>query len=110
MAVSRWNEELCRFLVLDPETGVSGAETPHEFGGYLDGGAWLNERAYTTIHGALRVVDKDNSEIDYSWSYKLCTLLESKQPGVMHGVHHPLHMLGKVFDAFPSIGVRQDLQ
>jgi len=46
VAVCRWNEDLCRFLVLDPETGVSRAETRHEFGGNQDGGVWLNERAY----------------------------------------------------------------
>jgi outer membrane protein assembly factor BamB len=67
VAVCRWNEDLCRFLVLDPETGVSRAETRHEFGGNLDGSVWLNARAYMTIDGALHVVDLDSAEIDYSW-------------------------------------------
>lgn len=67
VAVYRWNEDLCRFLVLDPETGESRAEVRHELGGNLDGGVWRNERAYLTIDGELHVVDLDSAEIVYTW-------------------------------------------
>ncbi len=67
VAVCQWNDDLCRFLVLDPETGVSRAEVRHELGGSLVGGAWLGDRAYLTIDGALHVLDLDNAEMVYSW-------------------------------------------
>ena len=67
VAVCHWNEEDCRFMVLDPATGVSRAETQEALGWPFEGGTTLGSRGYFTIDGALHVIDLTTAQTDYVW-------------------------------------------
>jgi outer membrane protein assembly factor BamB len=67
VTVCFWNKEPCRFLVLDPQTGVTRADMRPGLAGSLAGGIQRGPRAFLTIDGALHAVDLASAEIVYTW-------------------------------------------
>jgi outer membrane protein assembly factor BamB len=67
VAVCGWNAEDCRFMVLDPQTGVSRAEVQAAYGWNLEGSTFWGDRAYLTLDGSLRVIDLTTAQVEYSW-------------------------------------------
>jgi outer membrane protein assembly factor BamB len=67
LAVCSWDDEDCRFEVLDISTGASRGQVREEAGYPFSGAAWRGNQGYLTIDGKLYVVDLTTGRIEYTW-------------------------------------------
>ena len=67
VAVCSWDDDDCRFEVLDITTGASKGQIREEAGYPFSGAAWRGNQGFLTINGKLYVMDLTTGEIEYTW-------------------------------------------
>jgi outer membrane protein assembly factor BamB len=67
VSVCSWNDDNCRFQVLDTNTGASGGEVSEKASNSYNGAGWLGNQGYLTIDGQLYAIDLNTAQIKYTW-------------------------------------------
>jgi outer membrane protein assembly factor BamB len=67
LMVCSWNEDDCRFEVLDFATGTSKGQVREQVGTPFSGAAWLGNQGFLTLDGTLYAIDLRSAAIEYTW-------------------------------------------
>ena len=67
VAVCFWNDDDCRFEVLDLATGTSQGQVRQATGGTFSGAAWRGNEGFLTIDGKLYTLDIRTATVEYTW-------------------------------------------
>lgn len=67
LTVCSWNDDGCRFEVLDLSTGASKGQVRQATGTFFSGAAWLGNRGYLTIDGKIYAIDLATATVAYTW-------------------------------------------
>ncbi len=67
LSVCSWENDECRFEVLDLDTGTSQGQVRQAATGSYSGAAWLGDQGYLTIDGKLYVLNLSSAAVEYTW-------------------------------------------
>lgn len=67
VSVCSWNDESCRFQVLNINTGASSGEVRENDGHTYSGAGWLGNQGFLTIDGKIYAIDLNTAQIKYTW-------------------------------------------
>jgi outer membrane protein assembly factor BamB len=62
-----WEDRVCLFEVLDPDSGVSGGQTRQAIPGSVTGVDWAGDTAWMNIWGKIFAVDAATAQVTLTW-------------------------------------------